>query len=220
MIFVDLLPGVREKLRDYCVQLPALICTEEVGETGKQHVHILAHFPSPESRQTLRNRLFKFFDIKFKKGECALTQWTTYGKDKGLEEYVCKGPQAHAGHSAKKCVCVKSPPIVLYKNWLEDEMVHHEKWWDEHNRVLEDSKGAKVPLFEELILNINGKEELDKTDYMKMFSYVCDQAMVITRGKINDNIAFPHIQRVMYEYFPKVVSGEFQTRMAKKFSHY
>jgi len=94
MMHIDLLPGVAERLVDYCKKINALICVEENGEeTGKPHVHILVSLPEPTSSQTLINRLRKHFvGVDLQKGSFSHSVWRSYGLDKDTEQYVCKGP--------------------------------------------------------------------------------------------------------------------------------
>jgi len=216
MVGMDLLPGVREKLPDFCGQIGALICCEELGtQTEKPHVHILVIFPEPVSRITFRNRIKRYFDIKFGKSELYLTQWTTCGKDKGLEEYVCKGPST----------TLQTPPIVIYKNWIEDEQEHHKNWWTKHKELeAKPSKKKNVnttqDFINETITNFNHDKTVCDLPEPELFEYTTLYVVRKYKAKINDNILFPIIQSIVWNFHPKPIEREIHLRMLRKKSNY
>ena len=200
-IRIDLIPGVREKLVDYCVKLPALICTEEMGsETEKEHVHILAYLQTPTPKQDLTALLKSHFsDSAFSKSNFAFSEWESYGKNKLLEQYVCKGPST----------AVRYEPIVIYKNWLEDHMEHHRNYWKIHDDLkVTKSKKKEIKEYDKFFVVDKVYNQLmeAQTTY-EVVSQVApadiwyrntvnELVLQHYRGKLNDNIAFPVIQGI------------------------
>jgi len=215
MVGIDLIAGVREKLPDFCKHIGAVICCEEKGtQTQKDHCHALVSFPDPVSRITFRNRIKKFFDIKFGKSELYLTIWTSYGRDKELEQYVCKGPST----------TVQTPPIILYKNWIEDEMEHHEKWWTKHNMMSTEkkskTKSSTQELINETITLFSSTPDINSQTESELFEYTTTYIVRKYKAKINDNILFPVIQSIVWHFHPTPIERDILMRMLKKKSNY
>ena len=216
MLHIDLLPGVREKLVDYCVKLPALVCCEENGEeTGKPHVHILTVLPKPESKQTLINRLKKHFsDTDFSKGTFSHSVWDSYmdPSNNKVEQYVCKGPSKTE----------KLPPIVLYKNWLDDVMIHHENYWNRNREIAQENKSKvkKMTYNETLVGEIISELKEENICNEDIYRVACGKLIHKFKGKINDHVAYPMIQQIEYVFNPTEVKDSFHMRMLKKKSNY
>jgi len=216
MMHIDLLPGVKERLVDFCVNLPALICCEENGEeSGKPHVHLLTILPKPESKQTLINRLKKHFkDVEFEKSNFSHSVWADYLNDhqSHAKQYVCKGPSKS----------VKTPPIVLYKNWLDDPLVHHENYWIRNAEIVEENKDKKKKqtYYEVLADDIISELREDGIQSEEVYRVACHKLIHKTKGKINDHVAFPVLQKIEYHFNPTDVKDAFHQRMLKKKSNY
>lgn len=217
MIHVDLVEGVREKLVEYCQTLPALICCEENGEeTGKPHVHILAVLPEPTSKQTLGNRLKKILPVSGP--QFSFVCWEDFNSPDPLkatraQQYVCKGPSKS----------VKSPPIVLHKNWLDDELVHHEAYWQRWGEITAENKDKikKMSYNDQMVAEIIEEIRVDPSaDTADIFALACKKILKRKKGRINDHVAFPLIQSIEYHFSPTQVTEAFYDRMLKKKNNY
>jgi len=235
LIRIDLLPGVQEKLHDYCVQLPALICTEEAGEgeTPNPHVHMLASFdqdqPSYESKKTNNPGLIAkmkahFSDTVFQSTDFAFTVWDQHGMNTGIEEYVCKGP--YKG--------LKTEPIVKYKSpcFYHDVLMLHEAYWKVHKAILDkrdlkikkekqkmDDKMKSVDACRKLIDNYMQIDGVAVAPRHITYDYCCKAVIEHFKGKVNDHVAFPVVQALMYQYEPVATVATFQRRMQDKFKY-
>jgi len=208
-IHIDLVEGVREKLGQYCASLPALVCVEENGEeTGKPHVHILTVLTAPESKQTLGNRLKKIFPVFG--AQFSFVPWVDYESDSNfkVQQYTCKGPSKS----------VKTPPIVLYKNWLDDVMIHHENYWTRADQIARENKDKvkKGTVNDDMVTAIIEEIKNEKVDANSVFQVACSKVVKWKKGKINDHVAWPLIQSIDYHFNPSEVSSAFYYRMLKK----
>lgn len=212
MIGINLLPGVRDKLADYCVKLPALICVEEVGEENeKDHVHILAALDPPVSNQTLRNRIKKHFGVEFKKEELYISEWKT----DTLKHYVCKGPSKS----------VMTQPVILHTTWTPEEIqTYHEAYWQHAASAVKTSpaKRAKQDADElcDTIANTIKHKYIGNPDasIKDCHNEICSILLAKKIGRIGDHIAFPYVQAILYRIYPRWVEADFQDRMKRKFN--
>jgi len=209
LIHIDLIEGVREKLADYCLKLPALVCVEENGEeTGKPHIHILTVLEAPESKQTLGNRLKKIFPVSG--SQFSFVPWTDFNSPDNtkVQQYVCKGPSKS----------VKTPPIVLHKNWLDDVMIHHENYWKRSKEIALENKDKvkKGTHNDEMVAAIIDEIKKEKIDSNDIFHTACSKIVKWKKGKINDHVAWPLIQSIEYHFNPSEVTSAFYYRMLKK----
>jgi len=213
MIGFNLIPGVDEgRVKEYCAQLPALICTREVGENEKPHVHILAQFDPPASKQTLSNRIRRFFpDAMFGKADLYLKEWL----DVGLCRYVCKGPSKS----------VQSAPDVVFTTWTDEEVSsYHSAYW-EQNATLPKKSTKKEPskyaddLCQEIADSIKHKyvANPDRT-IRECHEEICQLLMAKKKGRMSDNVAFPYVQSILYQIYPRWTEADFTDRMKRKFN--
>lgn len=215
MIGMNIIPGVREKLADYCVKLPAIICVEEVGEENeKDHIHILAALDPPVSNQTLRNRIKKHFGLEFKKEELYISEWKT----DELKHYVCKGPSKS----------VKTPPVIFHTTWPPEEIsTYHEAYWHHVASGVKSSPAKKTKrdadeLCDEIANAIKhkyiAKNEDKGSSIEDCHNEICKILLAKKIGRIGDHIAFPYVQAILYRIFPRWVEADFQDRMKRKFN--
>lgn len=229
-IRIDLIPGVLERLPEYCAKTSALICCQESGEgdseTGNEHIHILSSFTDVVARPDLTAAMKSHFkDSVFAKSDFAFTVWETYGQDTAMEEYICKGPSKVS----------KTPPKVLFKSWLDDPMKHHEAWWAKHETIMTKSK-AKLEKAQKtdaqrlaVVEKIHSEIVCWKADYETLANRQPDQDEIIEHAeklvlraysaKVNDHVAFPVLQAVLYKHIPKIVERAFHDRMKDKFKY-
>lgn len=237
LIRIDLIPGVQEALGDYCVKLPALICTEEAGEgaTPNPHVHILASFDADQQKGTekspglIQKMKTHFANTVFEKSDFAFTVWETHGQNTDMEEYVCKGP--YKG--------LKTEPIVRHKStsFFRDVAQLHEAWWQKHQVILDKSaqkvKKEKQKLEDKMIVvekcnervnqlveEIYGPNKSIGCLTMSALKELVYKAVIQHyKGKVNDHISFPVIQALMFRYAPVPVEAAFGKRMDDKFKY-
>lgn len=235
LIRIDLIPGVGSRLLDYCVKLPAIVCTEEVGEgeTPNPHVHILATFGQERAKGTdktpglIQQMKAHFSDTVFAKSDFAFTVWETHGKNTDMEEYVCKGPSK----------TVKTNPKVIYRNpmWFGDIAAFHESWWKKHDVIGEkqklkalkdkqktDDKFKAIDLIEERIRHYAEEHHVGDISAMPRHDIIFQakrEILAYYRGKVNDHVAFPVLQGVLYRFMPTTVEAAFSQRMDDKLKY-
>jgi len=215
------LSGYEQKIKDWCVQSRSLICSREVGngkDTPYPHVHILTIYDEMISSQTIHNRAKKFFgDLSV--NNFRNTVWKSYKEDRGLQQYVSKGPSDTE----------QTPPVILYHTEdMEYIMEDHNNWWIKHNQIEEEraanakkitsakkQQNASDILIKQII------EQLDKTHVPthdgELFTQTCKHLLALRKGKTQDHFAFPIIQAVMYHYHPVDTANLFVERLHKKY---
>jgi len=209
--------GYEQKIIDWCVQSRSLICSREVGngkDTPYPHVHILTIYDEMISSQTIHNHAKKFFG---QLNNFRNTIWKSYKADRGLQQYVSKGPSD----------VQQTPPVILYHTEdMEYIMDDHKNWWIEHNRIeSEKSKGKTTSSKKQQnasdILIAQIIEHLDKTHVPthdnELFTQICKHLLFLRKGKTQDHFAFPVIQAVMYHYQPVDTANVFIQRLHKKY---
>lgn len=224
-IRIHLIPGILDGIAEYCGKLPALLCVREAGESaadGIEHVHILASFPTERTKPDLiKDMKTHFKDTVFAKHNFAYSVWESYGINKDLEEYLCKGPSK----------TVQTKPTILYRNWLDDVDVHHANWWAKHNEILK-KKSSKKKITEHdrmfVVERVNEKLQMLIDEDVaagrqndREWTYRLASKLVLEhyKGKVNDNIAFPVLQAVLYKHYPESVERSFMDRMRDKFKY-
>jgi len=186
-----------------------LFSVQEMGENGDNpHYHIMLDYPAPGmSKQTLHNQLKKILpdQAPSKKG---FSEWITYGQTPDeLQHYVCKG----LSHGVL--------PVVHHNpyNWPVQQF--HDAYWTKNTIIKETKKDPKKivsPLHEQILAKVKYDETLNYWDHLRLCT---DAVMEITGGKINDHIAWPHIQFAMNHLEKRtsqITRVMFYDRIAKK----
>lgn len=167
---------------DYVTAIPGIICTKELGEhEDNPHYHILMSYHDEASAQTLNNRVRKICTEHDSKS-LGFTRWKLHGHpDDELPQYVCKGPNKN------------TLPEVRFnlQNWNVQEL--HDKYWKKSEKIAKD-KTPKIPLFEQILAGVE-----KSPNYWTQMRLCTKMIMKLTKGKIGDHIAWPHIQAAMYQ---------------------
>ena len=186
------------------VKTPGLFCCKELGaltDSPNPHYHVATRWEPPESKQTIINRIKKLFPW-FTKSDFAVSEWKTY--DLSADEayiYLCKG-------SDKDTL-----PQIIFNRTLHDVKTLHARYWAKNAELKKKPKDS--PLCEQ-VYDLIG-DQLKDLNFENKFDLICDTIMSITRGKVNDNIAFPHVQAVLYRVDPATTALSFRYRMMKKY---
>ena len=183
----------------FLVQFPGIFCVHELGgdpETPNPHWHVACVYSTPESKQTITNRLKKLLP-NHTKCERAVSAWKGYGTpDDKLLQYLCKGPNK------------ETQPDIVFNGTLESPEQLHEAFWIQMKQYKD--KNSEMPLHERVYLSVERFENFDQ-----QLDAVSDEVMRQTKGKINDNIAWPHIQAVMYRLDPLQTGAKFRERIRR-----
>lgn len=181
------------------VRIPEKFSVYEVGdEEGVAHSHLLVCFNPPVSKQTLKNRLDKLVPNHRPR----ISAWKTYGQpDDKLVQYLCKGPS------------IEIMPNVIHNPFGYDIVHYHHLYW----KVNEDLKASRkdMPLCDR-VYEACEADGWEKKNRQKLIDQICTKVMVLTKGRINDHVAFPHIQSVLYRRDPSFATLEFKKRMYDK----
>jgi len=70
---------------------------------------------------------------------------------------------------------------------------------------------------EELVQRLTAERDMHEMGIAQAHKEICKSLMKFKFARINDNIAFPIVQSVLYRLFPHWVEEEFHSRMARKF---
>jgi len=194
---------------EFPVKFGVLFLVQEQGdqETPNPHYHAACVLSSPESKQTLQNRFKKMFPTHCG-GDYALMQWKLYQHaDDNLLQYMAKGPSK----------TVPEQPVVLINNTLHDPVNLFNAYWAKNTVMKAETANPdlKKPAHEIII----GRCARMDT-YADQQEEVMTKTLAYYRGKVNDHVAFPVIQAVLYHFYPTKTEGDFRTRMLKKFSPY
>ena len=184
-------------------EFPGIFCCKEVGgdsESPNPHWHIAIVCKTPESKQTITNRIKRLLP-NHTQCERAVSSWKKFGSpDDELLCYLSKGTGPDFETQG---------PNIVFNHTLEDVKKLHERYWLKNKQYVEDNK--ERPLCDRVYLAVEKVENFDEQSDL-----VFDEIMRQTRGKINDNIAWPHYQAVMYRIDPQHTSMNFRERMRKK----
>jgi len=185
------------------VQSPGIFCCRELGGQPSEpnpHYHIACVFAEAISKQTLTNRL-KSLLPNHTQCERAVSVWKDYGTPEDrLLQYLSKGQDKD------------TPPVIRFNNTLHDVKQLQQQYWIVNKDLVK--KGKDMPLCQRVYEAL--KDQLKEINFDERANLIYDETMRQTQGRVNDNIAWPHIQWVMYRVDPQTVSMNFRERMAKK----
>lgn len=186
------------------VDSPGIFCCYELGdnvETPNPHWHIACVFKEPTSKQTLSNQLKRLLPNHLP-GDRAVVPWKGYGTpdDKWLQ-YLSKGPDKD------------TPPNIRFNRTLLNPKELQVAYWAVNASHREKCK--EMPLCQRVYEALRERLK-DASNFDEKADMIYEEVMKQTAGRINDNIAWPHIQWVMYRVDPQSVSESFRDRMRKK----
>jgi len=193
-----------------------LAAREEADEhDANPHYHLLVKFDPPVSREVLTRKISKLFSLdKVGRNDKHLLMWNTTDAELFSETdrqsiYCSKGPDNE----------VQKPVDVVYKS-ISDELLllAHNTYWNNWNQVykpIRDKNLAKKSEPKETII-IKQYQALNISS--PSFRSVCQEVMKLYKGKVNDHVAWPVIQAVLYHYYPSQVDQEAHKRFLKRFA--
>lgn len=195
------------------IQKHALIASRELGD--RAHYHIGLVLPSPMTRKVFYTWLKNEIEIKLKgTAHFKTVNWADYGKNKSLEQYICKGP-CYRGPEftyefgspeppvlAAGDYSVAPPKVIVNRTLLSDRVFHDGFWVDIVNRKKTSKEKTKEKLKED---NKRGSECIDAIalkykgceDTVKLPAVITD-VMEHYKGRIQDNHMFSLVQAILY----------------------
>jgi len=216
-IIIQEVKGVtREAVQILCIALGKVyLCVREEAdvEVPNPHYHLLVKFDPPASRESLGTKISKLFSQQtMGKNDKHILKWNTidaqyFSVDDKQSRYCCKGPDN------EKPIY----PDVIYKT-ISDDLVKdaHETYWNIWETVykpIRDKNTKKEIKRDEKIIKIFLSEGISPS-----FEQICSEVLKDYRGKVNDHVAWPVIQAVMYHFYPNRVRNDFMNRMRNKWN--
>ena len=208
----EMLPGALE----WIGKSTRYIIGREVGsETGKEHYHAI--FVSDTKIDAIRKRFqvqCKALGLVSKKGQ----ENAMYG---GVKEW-----DADWSYAAKEGNIIASNGLT--EDELQELIEMGKKWRakiDPTSPSTTNDKVKKKPFDMQIIVDKiydSLRDEWTKIyepgDVKKCFGAICDKVLEYRFARINDNVAFPIIQAVLYKFHPRWVERDFKDRMSRKFN--
>lgn len=208
---VDEIEGVAAKVVDWCRDNEVLLCVREEsdGDTPNPHYHALIASATELSEITMRERVKRVFGVV--KDQLSVKVWKTYDVprlDDGAWLYLCKGPSK----------TTKQPPVVVFRNTLDDVMEGHERFWSKRIEILESArktkKNVKADVVAHLVKLFDKKANPEAPPLSKR--EVVNQAVDYYKGKCSDFQLIPVVQAVWWHYHPVEVREGAWDRVAER----
>lgn len=210
---IDELPGVSEKIAEWCSSKGAVICTREYSDndTTNPHYHIALRTPEV-TQETVRNWVKSILPPSAQRSDFATSEWKD---DDRYLRYCCKGPNWH--NITKGDEKDPKPPVVIFKMLLSPTVEElHNDFWKENQITKPKGKVDRNELVQMCVQHV--KESGCGTDYLSRMEVAGNYVTRHYKGKVNDHVAFPVIQSVLWHLDRSRCEADFFSRMRKKFS--
>jgi len=196
-------PEYDTKVLEFCNRF-ALLASIEYGD--RKHYHIAIHLPEEVSYKTFRGYLTKYISPDLKGTTSFKTkEWTSYGKDTQLEQYICKGVSPEQG------------PEMLMNRTLIESATHHINYWKQDKESTSSSKAKARAALKQGTKIIDDICARHQNEYVKT-SEIITEVFEAYKGRCNDNQTFPIIQAIMFKLDKVQTTDNFVNRMLRKFS--
>lgn len=224
---VDEAPGIEDKIVSWAqtVDIPLIVREDPDGETPNPHYHFGIRFDKECSQETVRNRVKDAL-----KGEAKLDYATGVWDDSiDYLVYMCKGDDWTYVKDGKRSPHgeTRPPKVIRYVPqvdgsggfWTPGSL--HERFWqrarDEYSPELRKNIKEKLPVLIEGWAQTIRKDP-ECTSYCAQQDAAMDLVIDFYKGKVQDHVAFPIIQSIMYKVNREHTVSDFKSRMFKKFS--
>lgn len=215
---VDEMTGTAEKVIEFCKspRHGVVLCTREEGDTGhpNPHYHFAIRLSEPVSQETIRNWAKSLLPPGATKSDFQTATWD--GEEKFLR-YCCKGVNAGAIMKGDVKAPVLPPKVISSHLLGMTVEALHKDFWAENAKAAPAVKKRKEELVRSCIEHV---KSAGLTTYADQLETACAFVLAEYKGKVNDHVAFPIIQSVMWSLNTHQASADFHSRMLKKFSRY
>lgn len=197
-------PEVDTKVLEFCNRF-ALLASIEYGE--RKHYHIAIHLQEEVSYKTFRGYLSKYISPDLKGTTSFKTKdWTDYGKNCNLEQYICKGVSPEQG------------PEMLMNRTLIESATHHINYWKQDKESASTGKAKAKAAMKKGTKIIDDISANHKNEYVKT-PEIIREVFDAYEGRCNDNQMFPIVQAIMYKLDKVQTTDNAVNRLMRKFSN-
>lgn len=211
-IRIDDLPGVADKIVDWCSAKGVVLCTKEYSDDDSVNPHYhIAMRTAEVSQETIRNWVKALLPPTATRSDYATGEWKD---DDRYLRYCCKGPN---WHNITKGVD-KEPlkPIVIYRMLMSPTVESlHADFWKENVASKPKGKIERNELVQMCVEHVKASGIGD--DYLSRMEIASAYVVRHFKGKVNDHVIFPVVQSVLWHLDRNRVEADVFSRMRKKF---
>lgn len=212
---VDDVSGVSGKVVKWCEEKGVVLCVREEADndTPNPHYHMAIRTPGEVTQETIRNWVKSLLPTGFTKHDFSTAVWDG---EEALLRYLCKGPNWAQIKKGEKVPVL--PPKVIFRQLLGKTVEDlHSDFWKENAIKGPAVKKRREDIVKECVAAVKDSGLESYAERMELASGLILDAY---SGKVNDHVAFPILQSVMWTLDRRQATADFHARMLKKFSRY